>query len=199
MNICRLGFYAVLLILGSSGSLRAQEDISTVVGICSVCHGPDGLAAGFPDVPIIAGTPAGHLEEALFSYIDGARQCKKEPVMCQTIAGLSDDQITAVAAYFASKPRVASGEPYNKYLAAAGEKLHQEHCARCHVPPGDPKADGALGIPLHGQKAAYLRYAFDAYASGDRLALIPQMAQAMAAIDRDDFEALINYYSSYAP
>ena len=199
MNAWRLALSAIFLLCSSPHELRAQEAISTVIAICAVCHGEDGSGVGFADVPIIAGTPAPHLEEAIYSYIDGARQCSKEPAMCAAVNALSDEEIVGAAAYFAAKPRIASGEPYNKYLAAAGEKLHQEHCVTCHLLPDDPDAKFVPGIPLHGQKSAYLRYAFDAYASGDRLTLIPEMAEAMDEIDSDDFEALVNYYASYAP
>lgn len=199
MKIWGLGVCAILLLCGISHKLRAQEDISTLIAICAVCHGEDGSGVGFGDVPIIAGTPAAHLEEAIYSYIDGSRQCKNEPQMCEAVDTLSDEQIIASAGYFAAKPRISSGEPYNKYLAAAGEKLHQQHCARCHLLPDDPDAKFAPGIPLHGQKSSYLRYAFDAYANGERLTLIPEMAEAMGTIDSDDFEALVNYYASYGP
>lgn len=193
------GFCVVCLFLVTAVDLHAQDELTTVIGLCSVCHGEDGSAADFPDVPIIAGTPAAHLEEALFAYQDEARQCKNEPVMCEAANQLSEEQVAAVARYYAAKPRIASGEPYNKYLAEAGERLHNEHCGRCHVLPTDKDVEFALGIPLHGQKSAYLRYAFESYTNGNRLTLIPQMATAMAAIDPDDFEALVNYYASYAP
>ena len=35
----------------------AEDETSAVVGICIVCHGEDGSAPNFDDVPIIAGTP----------------------------------------------------------------------------------------------------------------------------------------------
>ena len=45
------------------------------IEICAACHGIDGSGVGYDYVPIIAGTPAAHLEEALYAYKDGARNC----------------------------------------------------------------------------------------------------------------------------
>jgi len=53
--------------------------------------------------------------------------------------------------------RISSGEEFNARLAQVGELIHEEHCAICHVPPSHEDAESALGIPLHGQRAAYLR------------------------------------------
>ena len=62
--------------------------------VCAACHGQDGSGAGFAYVPIIAGTPAAHLEEALFAYLDGARRCVGVPVMCDTVAALNESDIS---------------------------------------------------------------------------------------------------------
>ena len=59
------------------------------IQVCAACHGEDGAGVGFDYVPIIAGTPAAHLEEALFAYKDGARRCVGVPVMCDAVAPLS--------------------------------------------------------------------------------------------------------------
>ncbi len=59
--------------------------------------------------------------------------------------------------------------------------------------------ENALGIPLHGQRIKYLEFALQAYLDGDRLSLIPLMAEKIALLDDDDVEALIHYYASYRP
>jgi len=130
------------------GSIACAEPAK--LEICAACHGEDGSGAGFTYVPIIAGTPAAHLEEALFAYLDGARR---------------------------------------------GELIHQEHCAKCHVLPDNEDVESALGIPLHGQRAAYLRLALGAYFSGDRDTLVPVMAEKLEELDADKIEALVNYYA----
>lgn len=199
MSFNRLSIWLFLLLGFVAVDSPAQEGAPTVVRICTVCHGEDGSGVGFEDVPIIAGTPAAHIEEALYAYLDGARRCVTEPMMCDSVDGLTEDEITEAADHYASMPRISSQEPFNKHLAAAGGKLHERHCAKCHVLPTDENVEDALGIPLHGQRAAYLQLAFDSYLNGNRLTLIPEMAEAIAKIDKDDFEALIAYYASYKP
>ena len=196
VKLCALTLVGSLLLTLDA---LAQDEQSAVIGICIVCHGEDGSAPNFDDVPIIAGTPATHIEEAIYSYQDGARRCIDEPAMCEAVFPLTDEEIGIAADYFASQKRVMSGEPYNDRLAMRGRRLHRDHCIRCHARPEEERAEDALGIPLHGQRSAYLRYAFATYYSGDRQTLIPQMAEKMALLTEDDIEALINFYASYSP
>jgi len=170
-----------------------------ITEVCATCHGEDGAGSAEKAIPIIAGVPAGHLEEAIYSYQDGSRQCVAEPPMCTVIAELSEAEVIDVAAYYAGLKRVWAREPRDPALATKGEQIHDELCAKCHLRPDDPEAQDALGIPLHGQRSSYLKLAFHAYLSGDRQTLVPVMAEKLSKIDADDIEALINYYASFAP
>jgi cytochrome c553 len=55
----------VLGVLFAVGGIAHAEPAQ--LKVCAACHGEDGSGAGFAYVPIIAGTPAAHLEEALFA------------------------------------------------------------------------------------------------------------------------------------
>ena len=169
------------------------------IEVCAACHGVDGSGVGYSYVPIIAGIPAPHLEEALFAYKDGARNCVGVPVMCETITPLSEDEIIEMAEYYAAMPRLSSEEDFDPRLAAVGKILHDDLCAQCHVPPTAGDVDDALGIPLHGQKSSYLRLALGAYMTGDRESLVPIMADKMRELDPDKIDALLNYYASWNP
>jgi cytochrome c553 len=185
---------AAVLLFAHPGAAEPEK-----LDVCAVCHGDDGVGEGFPFIPIIAGTPAAHLEEALFAYKDGDRRCVGVPVMCEIVMNISDDEITELAKYYSRMPRVSSGEDFDPDLAAAGKIIHDRQCAVCHVMPDDPQVDSALGIPLHGQRAAYLRLALGAYLTGDRKTLVPEMEKNIRTLDTESIEALANYYSSYAP
>ncbi len=56
-----------------------------------------------------------------------------------------------------------------------------------------------MGIPLHGQRSEYLRYAIEAYFHGDREALLDTMASAIRGLEPGDLGALVHYYASYRP
>ena len=64
-----------IVLLSPSSLLASQPTWDT----CDECHGTDGMGLGDPMVPVIAGIPAEHIEEAIFAYVDGARRCVSEP------------------------------------------------------------------------------------------------------------------------
>lgn len=85
---------------------------STVVGTappqaapCTACHGENGLGVSAPMTPkppVLAGQHVDYLEQALTTYHNGRR---KNVVMGGMAALLkTDEDIKAVAAYFASQP-----------------------------------------------------------------------------------------------
>ena len=175
----------------------AASSATALTSGCADCHGVDGLARENLDAPVIAGMPAAHIEEAIYAYRDGARQCRYEPLMCETVLHTSDERIADLAEHYAGQRRGPSNEPYDSILAAEGKKIHDAHCAKCHVRPDDPEVADALGIPLHGQRGVYLRYALQSYKDGRRKNLLDAMAVKLEQVDSDDIEALVNYYASY--
>lgn len=168
-----------------------------VVASCTACHGADGMGGGDPKVPVIAGVPVAHIEDALYAYVDGARTCLHLAAMCEIARSLTDDDIAAAADYYASLERAPSPEQYDATLAPLGAELHEQRCAICHVPPDDEDVSSAFGYPLHGQKTAYLGMALDGYLSGKRESLYTAMADAIDSLEPGDVEALLAYYASW--
>ena len=192
--MCRCRMLVVSILLFAATPLVAAED---ALQACFDCHGADGMGKADPMIPVIAGMPAPHIEEAIYAYVDGARQCVREPRMCETVAELSESEVSAAAEYFAAQERSYNLEEFDEALAAQGAVLHERHCAACHLPPHDENVDYAVGIPLHGQRSDYIRYALGAYFGGKREALLEAMAHEIRELDPDDFDALVSYYSSY--
>lgn len=198
MNMSKLAIYTLALSCLAAISSQAIAEPAKL-GVCAACHGEDGSGAGYPYVPIIAGTPATHLEEALYAYQDGARRCVGVPVMCEAVASLTEAEIAEFADHYSSMERISSDEKFDQQLARVGKLIHDEQCAQCHVLPDDENVDSALGIPLHGQRSAYLRLALGAYLTGDRQTLVPVMADKLQELDPGKIQALVNYYASYRP
>ena len=190
-------YFIVLLTL--LVSLHAAAVEPELLAVCAACHGEDGNKVSNEYAPVIAAIPAAHFEEAVYAYQDGARKCRDEPAMCETVADLTEEQVAALADHYSAIARKASNDVFDPKLAEFGEGLHIDHCASCHVDPGDPDADQALGIPLNGQRSAYLRYATYAYLRGGRATLAPSMAAKLVELTENDIEALIHYYASYRP
>lgn len=67
---------------------------------CMACHGAGGNST-IPSNPILAGQHRSYLVQALKSYKDGTRT---NPIMRGMAAGLSDQDIDDLAAYFAAQP-----------------------------------------------------------------------------------------------
>ena len=65
---------------------------------CAACHGTDGKSPG--SIPAIAGKPATFLETTLADFKSGKRP---GTVMNRLAKGYSDDEIKALAAYFAER------------------------------------------------------------------------------------------------
>lgn len=67
---------------------------------CAACHGNDGVSV-IDQNPILAGQHRDYLEQALRDYKTGKR---KNPVMAGMIATVKDEDIPAIAAFFARQP-----------------------------------------------------------------------------------------------
>jgi cytochrome c553 len=66
---------------------------------CAACHGETGVASN-PAWPMLAGQKAGYLVNALKAFKAGLR---KDPMMAGVTRGLSDADITNLAAYFSAQ------------------------------------------------------------------------------------------------
>jgi cytochrome c553 len=83
---------------------------------CGACHGNNGLGVDAPldpKPPILAGQHVDYLEQALTSYHNGRRKNAVMDGMAQTLT--TNDEIKAVATYFASQPSaLATAKPSSK-------------------------------------------------------------------------------------
>jgi cytochrome c553 len=99
-----------LLALAGVFNLAAAADVvgnpkeaNNKVAMCIGCHGIPGYKATFPEVyqvPVIGGQSAKYIESALRAYQKGDR---KNPSMRGIAAGLSDQDIADVAAYYSQQ------------------------------------------------------------------------------------------------
>ena len=85
------------------GVLSAVGDSSIGVQGCQNCHGPDGRGLA-PSYPALAGQHAGYLKQTLRDWKTGARDGDPQNIMRHIARKLDDEDIEAVAAYFATLP-----------------------------------------------------------------------------------------------
>jgi cytochrome c553 len=100
---------SIFAIAAASAPIAAQEKkaeaaaSSPPVSMCIGCHAIPGYQASFPlvyRVPKIGGQSPQYIEAALKAYRQGARN---HPSMTAIAKGLTDQQITALAAYYAER------------------------------------------------------------------------------------------------
>ena len=99
-----------LLALAGVANLAAAADVvgnakaaENKISMCIGCHGIPGYKATFPEVfqvPMIGGQSAKYIEAALNAYKKGDR---KNPSMRGIAAGLSDQDIADLAAYYSQQ------------------------------------------------------------------------------------------------
>ena len=91
--------WAALLVLGAGPAAAADPAAGRAKAMaCQACHGMDGLSK-VPDAPNIAGQNEAYLVAQLQAFKSGQRQNEAMSVVAAT---LSDDDIAALAAYYAA-------------------------------------------------------------------------------------------------
>ena len=83
--------------------LAARGRWTADIPACAQCHGVHGLGIG-DAFPPLAGQPAGYLAAQLQSWKHGTRPPGPQSLMAAIAARLSDDDVAAVADYYASLP-----------------------------------------------------------------------------------------------
>lgn len=135
--------------------------------ICAACHGADGNSA-VPNWPKIAGQHAPYLERQLSLIKSGARAV---PEMAGIVAGLSDQDIDDLAAYFSAQTTKAGLA--DEATRATGERLYRSGntatdvpaCMACHGPAGE--GNPLAGYPaLAGQHSTYTEKMLKGFRSG---------------------------------
>ena len=141
----------------------------TKAAACASCHGADGNSAN-PEWPSLAGQHEKYLIKQLAEFKDGTRA---NPLMSPMAAGLSEQDMADLAAYFSSQP--LKGGEADPELVALGEKIYRggnattgvAACMACHGPAG--MGNPLANFPrLSGQHAAYTVLQLKAFRAGDR-------------------------------
>jgi sulfide dehydrogenase cytochrome subunit len=118
MNKCFTArpFAGLLAIAGASLALAQQpapppsfaasnttpKGVQSMAANCAMCHGTRGRTAANSPVSSLAGKPRDEIAQAMAQFKSGQ---KPATVMHQIAKGYTDEEIAAMAAYFAALPR----------------------------------------------------------------------------------------------
>lgn len=174
---------AVAVTAGPSPEMLSQT--------CAACHGTMGSSVGV--IPTIAGADSEYFVETMQAFKSGAR---KATVMDRVAKGYSDEEITAMAGYFATQRPIAMKQDFSSAKAQAGAKLHEEYCEKCHEQGGRDTEASAL---LAGQSMRYLRYSMEDFKAGHRQVpkkMKPQVKKMIEQHGAGSIESVIHFYGS---
>jgi cytochrome c553 len=164
---------------------------------CARCHGFDGASDGSGAFPRLDGQSPQYLAEQLRHFASGARQ----NALMQPIAkGLKDDEIEAVAQYYASlhtvpfpsRPAPAQLRDRGKQVAEVGDlSVRVQACESCHGPNGE--GEPISGVPyLGGQYSHYIRGQIQMFRQGYRKS--QQMVVPAHNLSEQDIVAVADYF-----
>jgi len=162
---------------------------------CIGCHGIPGYQSSFPEVhkvPMISGQNAKYIGAALNAYKRGER---KHPTMYAVAAGLSEQNIADLSAYYAAHgagapaPETAAVQPTPEVAAL----LAKGACVSCHGANFSKPIDGSYP-KIAGQYPDYLFKALNDYHKG--LRKNPIMGAIAKPLTKADMQNLAAYYGS---
>ncbi|MFK7765321.1 MAG: cytochrome c [Roseobacter sp.] len=152
-----------------------------IANMCRTCHGIDGYAQ-IPIAPHIGGEPEEYLEAQLMAFKTGARE---HEMMSVVTSGLSAQQISDVAAWYAGHTAIAT-LPEGISVDDAPQA-----CVSCHG------ADGIsllLDAPnLAGEVNIYIDTQLKAFRIGKRQHDI--MSEVAAELTDEEIRALADWYA----
>jgi cytochrome c553 len=174
--------------------------IESKVAMCIGCHGIKGYQASFPEihkVPMISGQGAKYIVAALNAYKKGER---KHPTMRSIAAGLSDQDMADIAAYYEQhgKDSVALPDQPAPAPADVAALLTKGACDSCHGKNFSKPIDGSYP-KLAGQYADFLYVALKAYKTEGNPQVgrgNPIMGGQVKQFSNVELKAIANYIAS---
>lgn len=161
-------------------------DIKPQLQMCATCHGKTGQSNN-EIWPNLAGQKAGYLAQEIRYIRDGVRI---EPTMKPFVQSLTDEQIDALAKFYAAQPR-AKAKVAKNTSEMPGAHV-RARCVSCHGMKGETVNE--LWPNLAGQKATYLLKQLRDYRSGKRKH--PIMKVIADELNDEQSKAVAEYYAA---
>lgn len=206
-----------LLLIGAllQGNVMADQNAASMItNTCVACHGDDGQSVG-PAIPSLAGMSPNYLMGAMLAYkyddadelesvIDGDSDFEDveafprfSTIMGRLAKGYTEDEIKLIATYFSEQSIHLPAQEVDAAQAAAGKKLHEKYCEKCHEDEGK-YAEDDTGV-LAGQWKPYFLYSMSDFVNGDRAMpkkMKKKLDEITESVGHDGIEQLAQYYAS---
>ena len=178
----------------SGASFAATPSGEMLGNTCAGCHGTNGVSSG-PATPSLAGMPTEYFLESMNGFKDGSRP---NTIMTRIVKGYTDEENQLMATFFAGQKSMPTKQKFDATAAAAGKKLHDKYCEKCHT-DGGALGEDADSNALAGQPMLYNQWSIADYQSGDRETGKKMKKKLQALYNRKGDEGinqLLNYYAS---
>jgi cytochrome c553 len=177
----------ILGALVSTAALAQDAPVPEKAALCVACHGAAGNSTQ-GQYPSLAGQTARYLTLELRDFQAGRR---KDPLMSPMAAGLSRDEMTQLATYFAAQKPVTTGFKSDAAKAQLGKaKADETLCFMCHL----GGFAGQNEVPrLAGQQYDYVVKQLTAFKTRTRTNDAGTMTSVAGTLSDDDIANLANY------
>lgn len=157
--------------------------------VCAACHGIDGNSTT-PLTPVLAGQTSRYLYLQLRDFQEGRRN---NEIMSPMAAGLSRDEMRALADWFASqKPKPTGFKPDPEKSRLGKLKADETLCTMCHL----GGFAGQNEIPrVAGQHHDYVVKQLNDFKQRKRTNDAGNMTSVAQTLSEQDIENLANYLS----
>lgn len=181
-----------------------SSDGASLTPVCNGCHGQGGVSLN-STVPTIAGQAFTLIEDNLLAFRDDEGACASTELlqgeaaalltaMCAVLAGLGDEDLTALAEWYELQEFVPAQQPFDPALAAEGARIHLDaKCEQCHS--GGGRESNGMAAILAGQWTSYLERALKRIRNGERKGPVV-MTKAIEEFTDRDMNAILNFYAS---
>jgi len=185
----RLALLATLVGLSTAPAVFGQVTPSMLGNACAGCHGTKGRSA--EPMPIISGLSQEYLEQTMKDYRSGRRP---STIMGRLAKGYGDDEIEAMATFFAAQVWVSPDQEVDPGLVEKGRRIHVEQCETCHRQYG--RHSDSQTPRIAGQWRRYLEVVMEEYWKPDRKMPHVFMTVLVSRLHSGDLTALAHFYAS---
>jgi sulfide dehydrogenase cytochrome subunit len=176
--------------LAISGMVQAAPPSAAMLAnACAGCHGTNGASAG-PSMPSLAGQSKVFFIDAMKKFKSGDREAT---VMGRLAKGYTDEQIIALADFFANQKPQYQSAAVDPALVAKGKTISDSACKRCHLENGKEFEDDTPIVA--GQWLKYLQIQMSEFASGKRK-MSEKKKEKVQSLSPADWEAVAHFYAS---
>ena len=186
----RKSILALFACLGLSSLPALAGPTEDLARTCNGCHGLNGVSVG-PSMPSIAGLSETYLKNVLLQWKSGERY---SATMGRHVKGYSDEELSALAAYYAKLPWVPVVQKTDAKTLAKGKDA-TERCETCHGATGS-EPDDEETPKLHGQWAQYMELEILKYRTESIKMPHKKMRTNSKKLDEADVSAVAKFYGA---